>query len=213
MKKQILFDLDGTLTDSGEGIMHCFELSLARFGLPIPSRQLLRECVGPPLRDSYRRFGVSEEIMEEAVLAYRDNYNAVGQFENFPYPGIEALLERLQKAGHRLYIATSKPEIMAVEILTRYDMAKYFDRICGATVDGSRNTKEAVIEYLLRQLPDRENLLMVGDTIYDVVGANAHKIPTIAVTWGYGNREEMQAAGATLVDTMDELFEEIERRG
>ncbi len=211
MKKQILFDLDGTLTDSGEGIMHCFELSLAKFGLPIPSRALLRECVGPPLRDSYRRFGVTEDIMEDAVLTYRDHYNAVGQFENFPYPGIEAVLDRLQKAGHSLYIATSKPETMAVEILTRFDMAKYFNRICGATVDGSRNTKEAVIQYLLNQLPDRSDRIMVGDTIYDVVGAKAHNIPTIAVTWGYGNREQMEAAGATLVNTMDELLTEIER--
>lgn len=208
MKKNILFDLDGTLTDSGEGIMHCFELSLAKYGLPIPSRQALRECVGPPLRDSYRRFGVSEEILEDAVLTYRDHYNAVGQFENFPYPGIETVLERLQKAGHRLYIATSKPETMAVEILTRFDMAKYFTAICGATVDGSRNTKEAVIEYLLDKLESRENLVMVGDTIYDVVGANAHDIPTIAVTWGYGNREEM-AAGATLVDSMDALYDAL----
>ncbi len=206
MKKNILFDLDGTLTDSGEGIMHCFELSLAKYSLPIPSRQELRVCVGPPLRDSYRRFGVSEEILEDAVITYRDHYNAVGQFENFPYPGIENVLERLQKAGHRLYIATSKPETMAVEILTRFDMAKYFTIICGATVDGSRNTKEAVIEYLLNKLDDRENLVMVGDTIYDVVGANAHDIPTIAVTWGYGNRVEMAAAGATLVDSMDELY-------
>ncbi len=212
MKKQILFDLDGTLTDSGEGIMHCFELSLEKFGLPIPSRTLLRECVGPPLRDSYRRFGVGEDIMEEAVLTYRDHYNAVGQFENFPYPGIQNVLDRLQKAGHSLYIATSKPEAMAIEILTRYDMARYFEIICGATVDGSRNTKEAVIAYLLNQLPSQENLIMVGDTIYDVEGANAHGIPTIAVTWGYGYPEAMQAAGATLVDTMEALYTEIESR-
>ncbi len=206
MKKQILFDLDGTLTDSGEGIMHCFELSLEKYGLPVPARQELRVCVGPPLRDSYRRFGVSPEQMEEAVLTYRDHYNAVGQFENFPYPGIEQVLERLQTQGHSLYIATSKPESMAIEILTRFDMAKYFTIICGATVDGSRNTKEAVIEYLLQQLPNRDNLLMVGDTIYDVVGAKAHNIPTLAVTWGYGDKEEMLSAGATLVDSMEDLF-------
>ncbi len=210
--KKILFDLDGTLTDSGEGIMHCFELSLAKYGLPIPSRQELRACVGPPLRDSYRRFGVSEELMEEAVLCYRDNYNAVGQFENFPYPGIEALLSRLQEAGYKLYVATSKPESMAVEILNRYNMAQYFDIICGATVDGSRNTKEAVIAYLLSKMPNTEDLVMVGDTIYDVVGAAHHGIPTVAVTWGYGDAEQMLAAGAVIVNTMDKLYQEIERR-
>ncbi len=209
MKRQILFDLDGTLTDSGEGIMHCFELSLAKYDLRIPTRQELRVCVGPPLRDSFRRFGVSEAIMEDAVITYRDHYNAVGQFENFPYPGMEAVLEKLQQAGHQLYVATSKPESMAVEILTRYDMAKYFTIICGATVDGSRNTKEAVIEYLLGQMDSYENLVMVGDTIYDVVGAAAHKIPTIAVTWGYGDQAEMKAAGATLVNTMDQLLDAL----
>ncbi len=212
MTKQILFDLDGTLTDSGEGIMHCFELSLAKYHLPVPSRDTLRICVGPPLRDSFRRFGVAENIMEEAVLTYRDNYNAVGQFENFPYPGIEQLLQKLRNAGHKLYVATSKPECMSVEILTRYDLAQYFDIICGATVDGTRNTKEAVIAYLLAQLPNKENLIMVGDTIYDVVGANAHGIPTIGVSWGYGNLEEMKAAGAVIADSMQTLLEKLERK-
>ncbi len=212
MKKQILFDLDGTLTDSGEGIMHCFELSLAKYGLPIPTRQQLRVCVGPPLRDSFRRFGVTQDILEDAVLTYRDAYNAVGQFENFPYPGIEALLQKLKAAGHKLYVATSKPEGMSVEILTRYALAPYFDIICGATVDGTRNTKEAVIACLLAQLPSRENLIMVGDTIYDVIGANAHGIPTVGVSWGYGDREEMISAGAVMVETVQELINTIERR-
>ncbi len=211
MPKKILFDLDGTLTDSGEGIMHCFELSLAHFGLPIPSRQSLRECVGPPLRDSFRRYQVSEEIMEDAVLCYRDHYVATGQYENFPYPGIEDLLQGLAAAGHKLYVATSKPESMSVEILQRFDLAKYFDLICGATVDGSRNTKEAVIAYLLAQLPDRENLVMVGDTIFDVVGANAHSIPVLGVAWGYGDLAEMEHAGAVIVQTTQALFDMLNK--
>ncbi len=211
MKKNILFDLDGTLTDSGEGIMHCFELSLGKYGLPIPPRSALRECVGPPLRDSFRRFGVSEDIMEEAVFTYRDHYVATGQYENFPYPGIEALLQRLTQAGHSLYIATSKPETMSVEILERYGLAKYFRLICGATVDGSRNTKEAVIAYLLNQITARENLIMVGDTIFDVIGAKAHNIPTIAVAWGYGDLAQMRAAGAITVHTMDSLYDQIQK--
>ncbi len=209
--KKILFDLDGTLTDSGEGIMHCFEISLAHFGLPIPPRSQLRECIGPPLRDSYRRFGVSEENMEEAVLCYRDNYDAVGQFENFPYPGIAEALKSLKNAGHRLYVATSKPEYMSIDILSRFDLAQYFDIICGATVDGSRNTKEAVIAYLLAQLPDRENLIMVGDTIFDVEGAKAHNIPTVGVSWGYGNLPQMEAAGAVIAHSMEEMISKIEQ--
>ncbi len=206
MSKQILFDLDGTLTDSGEGIMHCFELSLAEFGLPVPDRTALRTTVGPPLRDSFRRFGVSEEIMEEVVLNYRDHYLATGQFENFPYPGVERLLQRLKADGHRLYIATAKPESMSAEILERFDLAKYFDIICGATVDGSRNTKEAVIAYLLEKMPSHRGLVMVGDTIYDVIGAAAHGIATIAVAWGYGDLVQMQKAGARIADTTDTLY-------
>ncbi len=211
MKKNILFDLDGTLTDSGEGIMHCFELTFAKYGLPIPPRSALRECVGPPLRDSFRRFGVSEERIEDAVFTYRDHYVATGQYENFPYPGIEELLQRLTQAGHSLYIATSKPETMSVEILERYGLAKYFRLICGATVDGSRNTKEAVIAYLLEKISTRENLVMVGDTIFDVLGANAHNIPTIGVAWGYGDLAQMSAAGAVIVNTMDALYNQIKK--
>ncbi len=207
MMKQILFDLDGTLTDSGEGIMHCFELSLSHFGLPVPPRSELRSCVGPPLRDSFRRFGITTEIMEEAVLCYRDHYVATGQFENFPYPGIEDLLKRLKEAGCRLYIATSKPESMSVEILKRYGLAKYFDIICGATVDGSRNTKEAVIACLLSQMESRGNLTMIGDTIFDIEGANAHKIPAVGVGWGYGDRQQMLSAGAIdIAESVDGLY-------
>ncbi len=210
MMKQILFDLDGTLTDSGEGIMHCFELSLSHLGLPVPPRSQLRSCVGPPLRDSFRRFGVREEAMEQAVLCYRDHYNLTGQFENFPYPGIEKLLIRLKESGCRLYVATSKPEGMSVEILTRYGLSKYFDIICGATPDGTRNTKEAVIAYLLAQMDSRENLLMVGDTIFDIVGANAHRIPAIGVSWGYGDCREMLNAGAIgIAHTIQELYDRI----
>ncbi len=209
MGKKILFDLDGTLTDSGEGIMNCFVITMKHFGLPVPTKEEMRVIIGPPLRDSFRRFGVSEENMEEAVLCYRDHYNDTGRLENFPYPGIDRLLARLKADGHKLYVATSKPESMSFEILTRFGLAQYFDIICGATVDGSRNTKEAVISYLLAQLPDKENLVMVGDTIYDVIGANAHGIPTYAVTWGYGDRIQMQAAGALLVDTMEELYARI----
>ncbi len=207
---KILFDLDGTLTDSGEGILHCFELALASQGLPVPSRQALRVCVGPPLRDSFRRFGVSESRMEEAVTTYREHYNAVGQFENFPYPGIEDLLKKLKEAGHQLYVATSKPETMSLEILDRFGLCGYFDKICGATADGSRNTKEAVIAYLLQQLCDKSDLIMVGDTIYDVVGARAHGIPTLAVSWGYGEEAEMVAAGATMVYSMNDLLHKLE---
>ncbi len=206
MKRNILFDLDGTLTDSGPGIIRCVQITLAHFGLPVPEANALRVCVGPPLRDSFLRFGVPPKHLEEAVQVYRKHYLAEGQYENFPYPGIADTLRKLKTQGHRLFIATSKPEAMSVEILTRFGLAPYFDIICGATPDGSRNTKSAVIAHLLSQLESTENLVMVGDTIFDVEGAKSHGIPTVAVTWGYGDATQMQEAGALLTGTMEELL-------
>lgn len=205
--KQILFDLDGTLTDSGEGIMHCAELTLQHYNLPVPTRAEMRSMVGPPLRDSFRRFGISESELDNAVAFYRKHYLAVGQFENSPYPGIRELLERLNNEGNRLYVATSKPETMAKNILNHFGLDGYFTLICGADSDGIRSTKEEVIEYLLDQLESLENLVMVGDTIYDVKGAAYHGIPCVAVTWGYGVPEDMKKSGAKLAVSTEELYE------
>ena len=204
--KQILFDLDGTLTDSGEGIMHCTELTLAHYGLPIPPRSEMRSMVGPPLRDSFLRFGIPFEELDNAVAFYRKHYLAVGQYENEPYSGIRQLLEKLTTEGNRLYLATSKPETMAADILQYFDLKQYFSIICGA-VPGGRSTKEEVIAHLLTQLDTRENLVMVGDTIYDVKGAAFHQIPCIAVAWGYGEVENMKDAGAVIAETAEELYE------
>ena len=204
--KQILFDLDGTLTDSGEGIMHCTELTLEHYGLPIPPRSEMRSMVGPPLRDSYLRFGIPFEELDNAVAFYRKHYLAVGQYENEPYSGIRQLLEKLTTEGNRLYLATSKPETMAADILQYFELKQYFTIICGA-VPGGRSTKEEVIAHLLTQLNSKENLIMVGDTIYDVKGAAFHNIPCIAVAWGYGEIENMKAAGAVIAETAEELYE------
>ena len=204
--KQILFDLDGTLTDSGEGIMHCTELTLDHYGLPIPPRSEMRSMVGPPLRDSFLRFGIPFEELDNAVAFYRKHYLAVGQYENEPYSGIQQLLEKLTAEGNKLYLATSKPETMAADILQYFELKQYFTIICGA-VPGGRSTKEEVIAHLLTQLDTRENLVMVGDTIYDVKGATFHHIPCIAVAWGYGEVENMKAAGAVIAKTAEELYE------
>ena len=203
--KQILFDLDGTLTDSGEGIMHCAELTLEYYNLPIPPRSEMRSMVGPPLRDSFLRFGIPAAELDNAVAYYRKHYLAVGQYENAPYPGIPELLKRLCDEGHRLYIATSKPETMAADILQYFGLLQYFTIVCGA-VPGGRSTKEQVIEHLLSQLENRDNLVMVGDTIYDVNGANFHSIPCIGVSWGYGDLAQMQDAGAQIVTDADALY-------
>lgn len=206
MAKTILFDLDGTLTDSGEGIINCAALALKHFGLPVPDRETMRVFVGPPLHESFIRFGVPAERTEEAISVYRSRYVPIGKFENEPYPGIQELLEHLKDQGHRLFVATSKPEAMSVEILEKFGMAHYFEAICGASLDLSRSTKEAVIAYLLERNGSADNMVMVGDTKFDVLGAKAHGIPTIGVAWGYGETEDMRSAGAiAIAETMEEL--------
>ena len=207
MPKSILFDLDGTLTDSGEGIMNCAALALERLGIPIPPRDALRVFVGPPLHDTFRQFGVPEDQVDEAIRIYRSRYVPVGKFENTPYPGIRELLEKLRAQGNRLYVATSKPEEMAVEVLEHFDLAHFFDHICGASLDRSRIAKDAVISYLLQLHGADGQMVMVGDTVFDVLGAVAHGIPAVGVAWGYGSVEEMKKAGAAAIAvTMDELL-------
>ena len=205
--KSVIFDLDGTLTDSGEGITKCVRLALEHFGIPVKNLDDLRFFVGPPLRDSFVKAGVPEDKVEEAVAVYRSRYTNVGLFENTPYSGIRELLEKLTALGYRLFVATSKPEEMAVRVLKKFDLFRYFEKVCGATMDKSRDSKSAVIAYLLAECSNGENAIMVGDTAFDVIGAAEHKIPTIGVSWGYGNAEEMKASGAvSIANTPDELY-------
>ena len=207
MAKTILFDLDGTLTDSGEGIINCAILALEHFGLPIPDREEMRSFVGPPLHESFIRHGVPADKTDEAIRVYRSRYVPIGAYENTPYPGIRELLEELKAEGHTLYVATSKPEEMSVKILEHFDLAKYFDRICGASLDTSRSSKEDVIAYLLSLSGRAKSIVMVGDTKFDILGAKAHGIPAIGVSWGYGKVEDMETAGAkAIANTMSELL-------
>lgn len=212
MGKSILFDLDGTLTDSGEGIINCAALALSHFGLAVPDRESMRVFVGPPLHESFLRFGVPADRVEEAIAVYRSRYIPIGRFENYPYPGIRELLEKLKAQGHKLLVATSKPEAMSQEILEHFALAHFFDAICGASMDLSRSTKEAVIAYLIEQHGSSDNMVMVGDTAFDVLGAKAHGIPTVGVSWGYGEMDAMLQAGAiAIAHSTEELLDILER--
>ncbi|MBR4290276.1 MAG: HAD-IA family hydrolase [Oscillospiraceae bacterium] len=207
-QKSILFDLDGTLTDSGEGIMKSAVYALSHYGIPEPPAEVLRTIVGPPLDASFIRLGVPADKAAEAIQIYRSRYIPTGRFENSPYPGIRELLEQLLQDGHKLFVATSKPEWIAKEVLEHFDLAKYFTMICGASTDFSRNSKEAVIAYLLEECGAQEHAIMVGDTKFDVIGAKVHGIPCIGVAWGYGLVEEMENAGAAAIAyTMEQLYE------
>ncbi len=205
-KKAIFFDLDGTLTDSGEGIINCAILGLEHFGLPVPSREEMRVFVGPPLDQTFIKYGVPADQTDEAIRVFRSRYTTVGKFENFPYPGVADMLQTLKDQGHRLFVATSKPEVLANEVLRHFALDGYFERIAGATLDGSRSHKADVITYLLGLTGDVGQTLMVGDTAFDVIGAAAHGISTIGVSWGYGTVEDMEKAGAiAIAHTMEEL--------
>lgn len=209
--KTIIFDLDGTLTDSAEGITNSVKLVMSHFQLPIPGMDVLRTFVGPPLHDMFVKHGVPEDRVEEAIRVFRSRYLTVGKFENKPYPGVYELLQILKDHGHTLYVATSKPEPQAKEILEHFRLTGYFDCICGASLDRSRVDKEDVLRYLLKADPEGTHL-MVGDTVYDVIGAAALGIPTIGVSWGYGSSEDMLKAGAIgIADTMDQLLTLLEQ--
>ena len=210
IQKAILFDLDGTLTDSGEGIMNCATLALEHYGLPVPDRETMREIVGPPLRDSFIKYGIPVEEVENAIAIFRGRYTTIGKYENRPYKGIVEMLAALKAQGHKLYIATSKPEPQAKDILAHFDLIKFFDLVAGASADESRATKEEVIEYLKSMAGEVAQPVMIGDTVYDVKGAAVHGIPAIGVSWGYGNVADMVAAGAkAIADTPEQLMELI----
>ena len=207
MKKAILFDLDGTLTDSGEGIINCAQYAFQQMGYPVPPREEMGVFVGPHLWDTFEKFGIPKERTDEAVQIFRSRYVPIGKFENTPYPGIRELLEALGAEGNLLYVATSKPETTAVEVLEHFDLARYFDRICGADLEKKRNSKDSVIAYLLNMTGSDAEMVMVGDTEYDVLGAAAHGIPTIGVSWGYGDVAAMEKAGAkAIVNSTEELL-------
>lgn len=212
MRPTLFFDLDGTLTDSGPGVMNCVQLALDAYDIH-PPRVALRAFVGPPLRVSFARFGVPEAELERAISIFRERYLTVGKFENSLYPGIQELLARLNAEGFPMYVATSKPETTAKEVLEHFALDTYFTEICGATMDSSRESKEDVITYLLEKVGNAGQVVMIGDTDYDVLGAAAHGIPTVGVSWGYGEVETMEAAGAeAIVDTPEALYDYLERR-
>ena len=205
----LLFDLDGTLTDSEIGIVNCVLHSLRAFDIEEQNTLLLRSFIGPPLHASYRRcYGFSEAQAAKAVALFQERYNAVGKFENRPYDGIPELLERLKQAGFCLMLATSKPERFARQIMAHFDLEAHFDCICGADEARGRIEKQQVIGELLRLHPriKHDNAVMIGDRVYDVEGAALCGLDCIGAAYGFGGRDELRAAGAKyIVDSVDAL--------
>ncbi len=206
----LLFDLDGTLTDPGEGITNSVAYALKKRGIEVKDRKELYPFIGPPLLDSFMRyFGFSEEEAEECVKDYRVYFSDRGIFENEVYPGVPKLLEALKEQGKTVVLATSKPEQFAKKILEHFDLAKYFDLAAGATMDKSRSKKGDVIAYALRSLgdPEKSCCLMIGDREQDITGAKQNGIASLGVLYGYGDRAEHEVAGADhIAETVEEIL-------
>lgn len=200
MWKTVLFDLDGTLTDSAPGITNAVSYALARFGIREKPENLM-SFVGPPLTDSLRDlYGFEKEKRAEAVMVFREYFNEKGWLENSPYPGIEDLLRELNGAGLTLMVATSKPEVQAVRVLEHFGLAGYFTRICGAPLGYEEGAKKSsVIRNALAHIDDPASVVMVGDRRHDVAGAKETGLPCIGVLYGYGSREELETAGADFI--------------
>ncbi|HEM2794362.1 HAD family hydrolase [Streptococcus suis] len=208
MYQTILFDLDGTLTDSGQGILNSVAYALEKMGIEEPDTANLNRFIGPPLYESFLRFyQLSPEDTQSAVDAFRVYFKEKGMFENQLYPGIIPLLEELRTVGKTLVIATSKPEIFAKQILEHFDIAHYFDVIAGASLDSSRISKADVIGYAINQLEAfPRHAVMIGDREHDIEGARRHQLPAIGVLYGYGSKQEFEKAGATMiVETVQDL--------
>lgn len=212
-QKYLLFDLDGTLTDPGEGITKSVAYALEKFGININDRRELFPYIGPPLTESFMRYhGLSAEQAEAALGYYREYFSIRGMFDNQPYEGIARLLSRLRDDGYILLVATSKPEEFTVQILQHFSLEKYFDFVAGNTLDESRPTKGSVIAYLCERYPaiSADNAVMIGDRKYDIVGAKQNGLASIGVLYGYGSREELEEAGATaLAEDLSELTAQI----
>jgi len=212
----LLFDLDGTLTDPYPGITRCIAYALERMGVPAPPAEKLRWCIGPPLKHSLAKLLASDDAsrVEEALTLYRERFGTVGLFENEVYDGVPAVLDTLNAKGHTLFVATSKPEVFARRIVDHFGLGDYFRAVYGSELDGTRADKTHLIAHILEQesLEECESV-MIGDRAYDMVGAKANGLSRFGVLWGYGTRGELAGSGAqALVAAPLDLIPAVDRR-
>lgn len=211
MFQYCLFDLDGTLTDPGEGITKSVQYALRAVGIEEPDLKKLEPFIGPPLLDSFMEFyGLTQEQAKEAVRAYRERFAPVGIYENRLIDGVPQLLGELKDNGAVLAVASSKPVPFVHRILKRFEIEEYFDVIVGSELDGTRSTKEEVVEEALLQLaiPESKKALcaMIGDRKFDIQGAKAHGLTGVGVRFGYAPEGELEAEGADYIaDTVEDL--------
>ena len=209
--KYVFLDLDGTLTDSKDGIINCVKYALGKLGEPLPDD--LTRFIGPPLIDSFRTFcGFDARKAQKAVDLYRERFSVIGLFENRVYDGAEEFLKKLIAAARLPVLTTSKPKVFADRIVVRYGLRPYLKLVAGAELDGRRNEKSEVISYAIDKLgiEDRSRIIMVGDRRQDIEGAKKCGIAACGVSYGYADEGELEAAGADrIADSFDELYDII----
>lgn len=211
MYQYIFFDLDGTLTDPGIGITNSVMYALKKWNIEVADRSELYKFIGPPLVDSFEKYyGFSKEEAEQAVVYYREYFREKGLYENTIYDGSEKLLSDLKASGKKVVLATSKPQEFAEIILKHFQIERYFDVVASATMDGTRSKKTDVILYALAAcgVEDKSQVVMVGDREHDIIGAKNAGLDSIGVLCGYGDREELETAGAThVVEKIEDVWE------
>ena len=209
MYSNILFDLDGTISDNSVGIIRGVKNALNYFKVDYIEDDLY-SFIGPPLLDSFmQKYGFSEENALIAIEEYRKYYREHGVLENFVYDGVEQVLKELKESGKKLFVTTAKPEVFAKKILSHFKLDHYFDGIHGATLDSSRIRKEDIIEYTIEDNKlEKRVSIMIGDRHHDIEGARIHGIDSIGVTYGFGSKEELESAGATyIVDDLADVLD------
>ncbi len=212
MYKAILFDLDGTLTESGEGITKSVQYALEKIGKPEEDLEKLKVFVGPPLLEQFMKYAdLDRDTARQAVVYYRERYAEVGIYENQVYPGVEKMLKTLKNRGYRLAVASSKPEYFVTKVLDYFHLTDCFDQIVGSEMNGARTSKAEVIEETLKRLglsAHRQEAVMIGDREHDILGARACGLECVAVSYGYGTAEELQKAEPLkIVDSADGILD------
>lgn len=211
--KYVLFDLDGTLTDSKKGITKSVQYSLKKYNIAIENLDILEKFIGPPLKDSFiKYYNFNESQALQAIEYYREYFKKYGIFENRVYENVEVLLVKLKQSGVNLIIATSKPTVFAKRILKHFNLYEYFQNIVGSNLDGTRGKKGEVIKYIIDEynIGNPEEVVMIGDRKHDIIGARENNIDSIGVSYGYGSLEELKDAGATyIVDNLIDIFGQV----
>ena len=200
--RNILFDLDGTLTDPKEGIIRCMQYAMENLCLECPPPEELHMHIGPPIRNSLAIIMKTEDdaLIEEALRIFRVRFADVGLFENEVFAGVPEMLAALRESNRRLFVATSKPLVFSERILSRFGLSAYFDGIYGSQLDGTLDNKGELIGHVITSASLlREETLMVGDRMYDILGARKNNCLSMGVTYGYGSEEELRSAGADLL--------------